>query len=1293
MAIQITSNDPRVEAASRAIAAQRQLRAASGAVDALRRNVGAMQTGMLSSLVTLATGGSKLEAVFAGIGTALTVKILGPMGLFAGMSYAVLKSVQGLARGFGEMGVRGAAGMETVMTQLRTLLKGMESARERVRSLREFADFTPFGFKDVAAGDKTLQSFTRGALNTEAGLSLVGDAAAVAGTQFSQMAGYVSEAYAGLASGRPIGAALAELQRLGVITGQTRNALESMQASGTGFTDMWRVLESDLKRSRGAMQNMSRTLEGMESTFEDAKSTMEAGFGEGFLDGEKRAVQSMTQAVERLTPVTDYYGRLLGRLTGLQSNFSAKVMDAATDIPGMETALKGVGTAFLALNAAILGNVLFKGLGKGIGAAMGAMKGAGQQVTKGAGGYTVASGTAVKDRIRNDLSAAGKAGGMAFQLALAGAMGQAFSAVLNGFGKLVSAFRAGGLTASVMLLGGAFRVLGAAARGVGAALVANPITLTLAAAATVGWLVYDAWSQAQKAVEGYAAATDDILGRLRSQAAGIQTLQDLSRVYAETVRELGAAHEAANRAALDGNSAMESAARGRIASLKVQQMELEKLSRASLRRPDEQYERQGARREDERSAAFTRRETQQEIMGGEARLKDLQTQRKEIEEQARAAKSLYDGLQQVQEAQAAAGDSAQAAGTKLVELQGKMVLLKAEAEKYRPENYDLAGDAMGFAGSMPDNSEEKLRAAEAAIKKLQQELENTEEEAQQVGQSLRVALQSSNELAILKAKINVYNAYAAAAENANAARTKLLDTEKREGATESDRAQASSDFINAERDAKVFERIAGNAGVTVGPEGANALAEMQQQVREMEALASEREKIARLAAQDRAIAMQTLEVWRARRELELQVAEEIAAAGDNAYQAELKRLDLARERLQLDREEAERKARLIEEEGRSRAAGLRRAGQGGEAATVEQASKSAAEATRQQARAESDRRQQALDASRAAMERDAARQREQSRAGVEAGEMDVEAVRQRRGGNLAGAHALEESAARRRDEAERPMLERALRDQGMSGPEAAATADRDLESRRRRREEDRREESRQAGFAQSESSGRNAAEGMRTRALEAEMQGHLDYAEELREAAAQTERASTFQQRVADMMQREGISREQAEAKVKKGDEEDQKQRQMEMDQRKKKRDMAKEGVKSENKARRADMSGNEERAARIREKQAQKEREQALKEQGWAAKEAAEQARRERRDARRERRSNQTVEVQEIRPDLRMTASTMRRVGGGGSAYGAGSHAPRDLFSRLDKITKHLQAMHQQSAASRNLFSARLRI
>lgn len=1246
MALTSQRDDPRLEAATQSIAAQRQLNSAGAAVNALRSNVEAMKVGMLSAFLTIVTGGSKLQAVFDGIKYGLIQKVLGPLGMVVGISGAVLSAIKGMARGFAQLGMGGAGSIERLQNEFRILLRGMEAARQKVAEIRKFSDDTPFTFGDVSAGTKALESLTRGALSTKEGMTLVGDEAAVTGTQFQEMAVLIGRAYDGLASGRPIGEVLSRLQELGGISGATRNAIEGMQQSGAGFSETWRVLESDLKRSQGAMAVTAKTLEGMRSTLEDTQDTMAAGFAGGFLEGEKTAVQGMTDALSRLTPVTDYFGQLLGTIVGVEDKAKAKLLDMATALPGVQTGMKAAGTAIIAFNAAVVAL-------------------AGARVGKFSIGMMLKGATGSVGAAKAEFAVAGKAIGQAFQFAMAGQVGNAFGAIRNGSTAALSALRAGGMSAVVAGIGRIFSLLGTIVRSTFTMMGGWPMA-AVALLATAGYMIYDNWSRAAKALKSYNAATDETIARLQSQASAIQTADDLSRTYAATLAELGQAHRDAGAAAQDGNEAMEAAARARITRLRIERAELDKVARAALRKSDAYYERQTSQHDDARQVAEVRRTGQQDLMGDDAKLNDLKAQRDEILKLSEASKRMLDGIETVHNAQREAADGARAAAGDYSVLEEEMIRLEKAARDASPSMKGVSAGTGGATMIMDPGDPAALKAAEAGIERLREKMIGLDAASQEAGRSLRIAVAADNEIAVLEAKLNLYNQYGAVLDSVAKARQSFNEA----GDDRGKQGDAQKRLQQLEITQRGLERAASANGVTLGPGGAGAAGAMQAQIAEFKALASEKEKTVRLAEQDRQIAQQQLEVLRRRRELELDLAQQVASAQDNAYQAELDRFDLAKQRRAMERDEAEARAREIERTGKGTPA-----------------SKAAAAATRDQARREQESGNAGDAAAKAAFQRDALRQLEQAKTGVAASQMNVAATTQRKQGNISGAQSLEESAARAQDEAERASMERSHRDHGASPAEAKALTESEITTRGQQRQQGRDEENKQVGFARSASAGSQAAESLRLTALQAEAQGHLDYADALREAAEKTERAATFQQRVADVVKNEGKSKEEATAQVKKADATAAKQREQEQAQTKKKRDLAKKGVESENKARHAEMGGNDERASRIREEQSRKEREQALKEQGFSAKDAAKQAKKEMHDSRRKRRQDGGGgggggEGPKAADFIAKKTHSLQRVGGGGGAYGPGSHIA-SITGRMDQMLRHLASIASARSGS----------
>jgi hypothetical protein len=298
-----------------------------------------------------------------------------------------------------------------------------------------------------------------------------------------------------------------------------------------------------------------------------------------------------------------------------------------------------------------------------------------------------------------------------------------------------------------------------------------------------------------------------------------------------------------------------------------------------------------------------------------------------------------------------------------------------------------------------------------------------------------------------------------------------------------------------------------------------------------------------------------------------------------------------------------------------------------------------------------------------------------------------DATKERRNGNIIGAQYIEESAAKEQDEADRPALERKYLDMGFKPEEAKGKAESEIGSRQQKRATDQGEERQQVKFTGSAAGGADAAEKLRIQATEEETHGHQRQADILREAATRTEKAATLQQRITEKSRNEGISKEEAEKKVNAADKEEQKGREIEFVQREKKRDLMKQGLASENKARQMELSGNTEGAARERDKQTAKEREEALKKEGLDEKEAHKQANKEMFDAQRKRQQSQEQEDNRPKPDFRQKVTSLQKIGGGGAVYGAGSHTPRDFMKRMDTIIQYLHQMHegQQVSAGQN--------
>jgi len=175
------------------------------------------------------------------------------------------------------LGVQTTKQAQKVQTQFETILDSAEAAEQRYAELAKFAASTPFTLQGVAESSKVLETLTDGVLSTGKGLRLVGDAAAISGENFQNLSVQVGRAYSGLQANRPVGEALARLQELGLVSGQTRNEIELLQKQSRG-TEAWDILQGALEKSSGGMEKLAQTFEGKTSTIVDNTGLISASF-------------------------------------------------------------------------------------------------------------------------------------------------------------------------------------------------------------------------------------------------------------------------------------------------------------------------------------------------------------------------------------------------------------------------------------------------------------------------------------------------------------------------------------------------------------------------------------------------------------------------------------------------------------------------------------------------------------------------------------------------------------------------------------------------------------------------------------------------------------------------------------------------------------------------------------------------------------------------------------------------------------------------------------------------------
>lgn len=210
-------------------------------------------------------------------------------------------SVEAFTRAMGDAlsaGIKFNANVEQQTVAFETLLGSQEAAVERIGFLNQFSASTPFELGEVVEANRLLQTLTDGALATEAGMRLAGDAAAAAGRDFTETAMWVGRLYSSLQSGLPIGEATMRLTEMGLISGETRRELERLSKDGAlGAAEAMRVLENTLGSTAGAMEKQSQTFNGLLSTVKDNLLIIMAELTKPQFEGLKVALEAIGQGI------------------------------------------------------------------------------------------------------------------------------------------------------------------------------------------------------------------------------------------------------------------------------------------------------------------------------------------------------------------------------------------------------------------------------------------------------------------------------------------------------------------------------------------------------------------------------------------------------------------------------------------------------------------------------------------------------------------------------------------------------------------------------------------------------------------------------------------------------------------------------------------------------------------------------------------------------------------------------------------------------------------------------------
>ena len=815
-----------------------------------------------------------------------------------------------------------------------------------------------------------------------------------------------------------------------------------------------------MQRNKGAMDNMSKSLEGLQSTYDDTKMSLQAGFSSNFMEGEKAGIKSSIAMMESVQPVAEEMGKAFGDVSNWWERMKNKAVESVTSIDGFSTAITwlikgviGLAAAFTltagASMAAFVAKILMVAAGNKAAAQSTMMLNAAQGSSVG----VMAKLQSIKISLLSAIRA-NAAGLKAEAVAHMQAAGAATRNIVSTNG-VTAATKVAGLTMRGMAV--AIRFVGAQFKALAVGMLANPLFLIVAGLVAVGMALKhfsDQAEAAKKKQDEYAKSTDALLSKMDQETREIRTKIDLRRQEAAVISELSKAYDAMETTT-DGK--MKDLAAARIEKLR-EQLGAVRGQSGKVEKSENQYDRDSQKRAD---AIAAERSTQDIVSerGPEQALAMAEKRLAVIEERRRAAIE----LEELEAAAEKRADAATAAGQEdaLREQQILRDLAKTKS--------DIV--ATGSGEDAWATADENAAALEKKIV-LEKELAEIQSRRAGGGGELSAQLDSGSEQMVLNAKIAAYDQMIAAANELTDAHKALADAEE-DGRVE---AQKNLD-IALKRDAAT-KSVANQAGVSSW--GANDRKEGLNKSNELEARRADdtsEDKAVRAAEEKKKLAY---EVIRARLDGEAAV-DSIAMKGDDR---EARLLEIEREKLELkkqggliaqqsyDRESAiltakmealskeakekrdmiaqamvlghlQRKLGEAQRTGETgKAAGLRaeiakREYEIEKAAALRDAKEMGGSANQEKyvkLRMEEYAEQQKMEES--ARKRDEAEKQNATRSGVDSGMNGMQARLMKLQGNHEGAKALMKQDERKQDEQARVTRAKQLREEGFSKDEA-----------------------------------------------------------------------------------------------------------------------------------------------------------------------------------------------------------------------------------------------------------------
>lgn len=321
---------------------------------------GAAVESFLGSAISGATMGAAAGSVIPGVGTAIGAAAGTLIGAVSGGIEAATQKFESRDEAFKsyvqdqynavqerqaadlESGSALAGQRETDLVSFTTLFGSKDTAQQYLNQLKTMANVTPFLYSDLTAMSKTLKTYGYAANEMIPALTSIGDAGAALGMTAADMTN-VSTALGRMRSSnkttledlnilqdRGIDAVGALANAKGVSKG---GAYEMISDGDIAGTEAAQIIQSYMEQMyAGAMEQQSKTFEGLSSTLEGWNQELQNAMGEGYNEGKKIGMSDQIdwlegEAGQKMQEVYSEMGTLQSDLENMQQQMYQDIVN------------------------------------------------------------------------------------------------------------------------------------------------------------------------------------------------------------------------------------------------------------------------------------------------------------------------------------------------------------------------------------------------------------------------------------------------------------------------------------------------------------------------------------------------------------------------------------------------------------------------------------------------------------------------------------------------------------------------------------------------------------------------------------------------------------------------------------------------------------------------------------------------------------------------------------------------------------------------------------------------------